>query len=277
MAGRVQGKVAFITGAARGQGRAHAVRLAEEGADIIAVDACTDVETIAYPMATPDELRETAALVEKLDRRVVAVQADVRDLDALNNAVDRGLSELGRLDTVVANAGVLGLVDGWRIPPKAWQTVLDVCLTGVYNTCMATVPHLVDQGAGGSIIMTGSLAASKGLRNLGHYDAAKHGVVGFMKAMASELAEHSIRVNVVNPNAVDTKMVHNYDCYKIFLPHLDNPTREDASGAFRALNLLPVDFIPPSEISQAVLFLASDEARYVTGQTLGVDAGAAIK
>lgn len=277
MTGRVEGKVAFITGAARGQGRAHAVRLAEEGADIIAIDICRDLATIGYPMGTSAELAETAALVEKLGRRIVTYEADVRDPEALTNAVAGGLSDFGRLDTVVANAGAAGLTDGWKITSEQWKETIDVNLTGVFNTCMATIPHLVNQGEGGSVILTGSLAASKGLRNLGHYDAAKHGVVGLMRVLANELAEDWIRVNVVNPNAVDTPMVHNLDTYKMFAPHLDNPTREDASEAFRELNSLPVDFIPSREISHAVLYLASDESRFVTGQTLGVDAGAVIK
>lgn len=277
MAGRVEGKVAFITGAARGQGRAHAVRLAEEGADIIAVDICRDLPTIGYPMGTADELAETASLVEKLDRRIVTYEVDVRDPAALSDAVSGGISELGRLDTVVANAAALGRTDGWKITQEQWDETIDINLTGVFNTCMATIPHLVNQGEGGSVIMTGSLAASKGLRNLGHYVAAKHGVVGLMRVLANELAEHWIRVNVVNPNAVDTPMVHNIDTYKMFTPHLDNPTREDASEAFRGLNSLPIDFIPPGEISHAVLYFASDESRFVTGQTLGVDAGAVIK
>lgn len=277
MAGRVEGKVAFITGAARGQGRAHAERLAEEGANIIAVDICQDVPTIGYPMATSEELAETAKLVEKQGQKAVTIEADVRDLEALKQAVATGVSQLGRLDTVVCNAGILGLVDGWNIPPEAWKDTIDVCLTGVYHTCLATIPQLLEQGEGGSIMMTGSLAASKGLRNLGHYDAAKHGVVGLMRAMANELAEHMIRVNVINPHAVDTMMVHNLDTYKGFAPHIETPTREDVSVAFRTLNAMPVDFIAPREISQAVLWLASDESRFVTGQTLGVDVGAVIK
>ncbi|KHJ71019.1 mycofactocin-coupled SDR family oxidoreductase [Rhodococcus sp. Chr-9] len=277
MSGRVQGKVAFITGAARGQGREHAVRLAEEGADIIAVDICQNISTIGYPMATREELDETAELVKNLGQKVVAFEADVRDVDALRAAVATGVSELGRIDTVVCNAGILGHVNGWEIPPEAWKDTIDVCLTGVYNTCQATIPQLLKQGDGGSIVMTGSRAASKGLRNLGHYDAAKHGVVGLMRAMANELAEESIRVNVVNPHAVDTIMVHNPDAYKVFAPHIENPTREDAGAAFRTLNAMPVDFIDAREISQAVLWLASDESRFVTGQTLGVDLGAVIK
>ena len=277
MAGRVEGKVAFITGAGRGQGRSHAERLAEEGADIIAVDICRDVSTIGYPMSTSEDLSETAKIVEKLGQRVVTVEADVRDLPALKEAVRTGVDELGRLDVVVCNAGILGLVDGWRIPPEAWKDTIDVCLTGVYNTCMATIPQLVDQNEGGSIMMTGSLAAQKGLRNLGHYDAAKHGLIGLMRALSNELAEHWIRVNMINPHAVDTMMVHNEDTYKVFAPHVEKPTREDASVAFRGLNSMPIDFIPARDISQAGLWLASDEARYVTGQTLAVDIGAGIK
>jgi SDR family mycofactocin-dependent oxidoreductase len=277
MADRVKGKVAFITGAARGQGRAHAVRLAEEGADIIAVDFSEDIETVPYDLATKDELAETAALVEEAGGRVVTAEADVRDHAALKKALDEGMAEFGRLDIVVANAGILSLARAWEIEEHVWQDMIDVNLTGVWQTCKVTIPTLIDQGEGGSIVLTSSLAGGKGLMNIAHYTAAKHGVVGLMRTLANELAPHMIRVNTVDPNAIDTPMVHSEACYRIFRPDLESPTREDAAVAYQSLNAMPVAWIDSREVSHAVLFLASDEARWVTGARLPVDAGAAIK
>jgi SDR family mycofactocin-dependent oxidoreductase len=277
MAGRVAGKVAFITGAARAQGRAHAVRLAEEGADIIAVDICKDLGSVPYPLATADDLAETVELVEKAGGRAMAAQADVRDFQALKSAVDAGIREFGRLDIVVANAGILSLARAWELEESVWQEMIDVNLTGVWQTCKATIPQLIEQGEGGSIVLTSSLAGGKGLMNIAHYTAAKHGVVGLMRTLANELAPHFIRVNTVDPNAIDTPMVHNQPAYRIFRPDLKNPTREDAAPAYRSLNAMPVSWIDSVEVSHAVLFLASDESRYVTGARLPVDAGAGIK
>src|SRR6516162_4927109 len=205
MAGRVAGKVAFITGAARGQGRAHAIRLAEEGADIIAVDICRDYDTVAYPMATEADMAETVKAVEALDRRIVSAVADVRDAAALKAAVDDGGAQLGRLDIVSANAGICTIQSWDEVTPQVWQDTLDTNLTGTWNTMVVSVPHLIAAG-GGSIICTSSTAGIKGLPYLAPYVAAKHGMVGIAKTMANELASHKIRVNTVHPTGVDTPM-----------------------------------------------------------------------
>jgi SDR family mycofactocin-dependent oxidoreductase len=277
MADRVQGKVAFITGAGRGQGRAHAVRLAEEGADIIAVDFSGKIESVPYDLASKADLAETAALVEQVGGRCFTADADVRDYASLKKAVDDGVAEFGRLDVVVANAGILSLARAWEFEESVWQDMIDVNLTGVWQTCKAAIPTLIEQGEGGSIVLTSSLAGGKGLTNIAHYTAAKHGVVGLMRTLANELAQHMIRVNTVDPNAIDTPMVHNEACYRIFRPDLEAPTREDAAPAYESLNAMPVAWIDSREVSHAVLFLASDEARWITGARLPVDAGAGIK
>jgi (+)-trans-carveol dehydrogenase len=276
MPGRVEGKVAFVTGAARGQGRSHAIRLAEEGADIIAVDLCRQMETVPYPMATPEDLAETVKEVESLDRRIVATQADVRDAGALRAAVDQGVAELGRLDVVCANAGIFSFSTE-ELTGEMWREMIDVNLTGVWHTAKAAVPHIIEGGRGGSIIMTSSTAGLMGFPNFAHYVSAKHGVVGLMRTLALELAPHSIRVNSIHPTSVDTGMIHNKATYDLFAPDLDNPTRDQVGERFQALNALPIKWVEPRDISNAVLFLASDEARYVTGVTLPVDAGSTQK
>jgi SDR family mycofactocin-dependent oxidoreductase len=276
MAGRVQGKVAFITGAGRGQGRSHAIRLAEEGADIIAIDICRDYDSVGYGMSTEADLAETAKQVEALDRRIIARQADVRDAAALKAVVDAGVAELGKLDIVVANAGIC-TVQAWdEVTPAVWQDTLDTNLTGVWNTMVVAAPHLIANG-GGAIVATSSTAGIKGLPFLAPYVAAKHGVVGIAKTMANELAQHKIRVNTVHPTGVATDMILNDATFKLFLPELDHPTREQAAEAFGTTNALPVAWVEPIDISNAVLFLASDEARYVTGTELKVDAGYTVK
>jgi (+)-trans-carveol dehydrogenase len=277
--GRLDGKVAFITGAARGQGRSHALRLAQEGADVIAVDVCAQVGTVDYPMATPDDLAETVRQVEALDRRIVATQADVRDTAALTRAVDDGVAQLGRLDIVVANAGIASFAPVEELTDEMWDDMIGINLTGVFRTVRAAVPHLRAHGQGGVIVITSSTAGIKGMANLAHYVAAKHGVVGLMKTLANELAPDMIRVNSVHPTGVSTDMIHNEATYGLFIP--DKPpaevTREDAAEAFQSLNALPIPWVEPVDISNAVLFLASDEARYVTGVQLPVDAGSVIK
>ena len=269
MAGRVAGKVAFITGAARGQGRAHAIRLAEEGADIIAVDICRDYDTVGYPMATEADLAETVKAVEALDRRIVATVADVRDAAGLKAAVDDGVAQLGRLDIVSANAGICTIQTWDEVTPQVWQDTLDTNLTGVWNTMVVSVPHLIAAG-GGSIICTSSTAGIKGLPYLAPYVAAKHGVVGIARTMANELARHSIRVNTVHPTGVDTPMGTG-------LGGLEPLINRDPSLGPIYMNTLPVEVVDPRDISNAVLFLASDEARYVTGLEFTVDAGNTIR
>ncbi|BBY29036.1 mycofactocin-coupled SDR family oxidoreductase [Mycolicibacterium sediminis] len=279
MAGRVEGKVAFITGAARGQGRSHAVRLAQEGADVIAVDVCRPVSSSsAIPPATSDDLAETAGLVKDLGRRVVTAEVDVRDYAALKAAVDGGVEELGRLDVIVANAGV---GNGGNTLDKTseqdWQDMIDVNLSGVWKTVKAGVPHLLAGGRGGSIVLTSSVGGLKAYPHTGHYIAAKHGVVGLMRTFAVELGQHSIRVNSVHPTNVNTPMFMNEGTMKLFRPDLENPGPDDLAPVAQMMHVLPVGWVEPVDISNAVLFLASDEARYVTGLPVTVDAGSMLK
>jgi len=274
--GRVEGKVAFITGAARGQGRSHAVRLAEEGADIIAIDLCSPIDTVGYPMATSEDLAETVRLVEALDRRIVARQADVRDVDAVKAAVDDGVSQFGRLDIVSANAGIFSAGLSTELAEKSWQDMLDVNLTGVWHTCNAALPHMIEAGNGGSIVITSSAAGLKGLPGMSHYVSAKHGLVGLMRSLAREVAPHNIRVNSLHPTTVKTDMVTGEDMRRLFRPDLEEPTIDDLAEVLLPLNALPVAWIESIDISNALLFFASDEARYITGVTLAVDAGALI-
>jgi SDR family mycofactocin-dependent oxidoreductase len=272
--GRMDGKVAFITGAARGQGRSHALRLAEEGAEIIAVDLCRPVETVPYEMPNADDLAETAKLVEDLDRRIVAREADVRDLGQLQAVVQEGISEFGHIDVVCANAGIGTVAPAMEMEEQTWQEMIDINLTGVWKTIKAAVAPMMERRQGGAVIITSSVAGLMGYPNLGHYVAAKHGVVGLMRTLTQELAPYMIRVNTVNPTTVDTKMVMSDFFYRLVRPDLENPTREDMAEAFTGLNALPIPWVDPIDISNAVLFLASDESRYVTGLTMTVDAGA---
>jgi SDR family mycofactocin-dependent oxidoreductase len=279
--GRVQGKVAFITGAARGQGRSHAVRLAEEGADIIAVDLCHDIDTLGYSLSTPDDLKETARLVEAKDRRIVAVEADVRERAQLQAAIERGIAELGKVDIVVAQAGIAGMKGD---PPlQAWTDVIDTNLLGVINAVHAALPHLA---AGASIVATGSTAAYMNalpMQQVGtdpggvSYMVAKRMLSQYMHDLARELAPRQIRANVIHPTNVNTDMLQSDPMYRSFRPDLENPTKEDATPAFYVQQAMPVPWIEPVDISNAVLFLASDEARYVTGMQLRVDAGGYLK
>lgn len=278
--GRVEGKVAFITGAARGQGRSHALRLAQEGADIIAIDLCESVPSIEryYPGATEADLAETVRQVENLDRRIVATKADVRDFDGLKKALDDGVAALGHVDIVSANAGIFAFGDKTQdVSDSDWQDVVDVNQTGVWHTCKAVIPHLIDQGTGGSIVLTSSTAGLKGTPNVAAYTASKHAVVGIMRTLALELAPYSIRVNTVHPTGVATDMIHNESAFRLFLPDVEHPTKEQAAEVFTSTNALPIPWVEPVDISNAVLFLASDEARYVTGTELKVDAGYTVK
>jgi (+)-trans-carveol dehydrogenase len=277
MAGRVEGKVAFVTGAARGQGRSHALRLAEEGADVIAVDICKQIDSVPMPMATLDDLAETVRQVEELDRRIVATQADVRDYAGLKQVLDEGVAQLGRLDIVAANAGIGSFGAADELPEQTWQDMIDVNLTGVWHTCKAAIPHLKAGGRGGSIVITSSAAGLKGYANLAHYVSAKHGVVGLMRTLAQELAPHMIRVNSIHPTQVDTPMIMNETAFRLFLPDHEHPTVEDFAPVSQTMNALPIPWVEPVDISNAVLFLASDEARYITGVPLPVDAGTLIK
>jgi (+)-trans-carveol dehydrogenase len=273
MTGRVEGKVAFITGAARGQGRAHAVRLASEGADIIAVDICAPIDSVAYPLATEADLKETVRLVEGLGRKIVATQADVRDFSALENAVTAGVEELGRLDIVVANAGITGATPAEALPVQDWQDMIDVNLSGVFYAVKAGIPHIRAGGNGGAIVLTSSALGIRAMPNLPHYVAAKSGVIGLMRALALELAADRIRVNTVNPSVADTLMVQNDAMYKLFVPHIEHPTREQAAEVFATMNPIPTPWVDAEDVTNAVLFLVSDEARFVTGLEFKIDAG----
>lgn len=269
-AGSLVGRVALVTGAARGQGRSHAVRLAQEGCDVIALDLCDQMPTIPYPMSRPEDLAETVRQVEAADRRIVAIQVDVRDHSAMKAAVDRGVAELGRLDIVAANAGVSPMGFAGDDPVRAWQDTIEVNLSGVWNTIMVSAPHIIAGRRGGSIVVTGSSAGLKSISAVASpgsaaYTASKHGVVGLTRIFARDLAKHSIRVNSIHPSSVNTPMIDN-EIMRTWLADNNN------AGAVIA-NALPIGAMEPAEISNAVVWLAGDQARFVTGVALPVDAG----
>ena len=279
MTGRVEGKVAFITGAARGQGRAHAVRLAQEGADIIAVDICKKIDTVDLIAAsTPEDLAETADLVKGHNRRIYTAEVDVRDFEALKAAVDTGVEQMGRLDIIVANAGI---GNGGQTLDKTsevdWTAMIDINLGGVWKSVKAGVPHILAGGRGGSIILTSSVGGLKAYPHTGHYVAAKHGVVGLMRTFAIELGAQNIRVNSVHPTNVNTPLFMNEGTMKLFRPDLENPGPDDMKVVGQLMHTLPIGWVEPEDIANAVLFLASDEARYITGVTLPVDGGSCLK
>ena len=276
--GLLDGKVAFVTGAARGQGRSHARRLAEEGADIIAIDACATPDWLSYPLATEADLAQTVKVVESLDRRIVARRADVRDLGAVRAALAAGVAELGgRLDIVCANAAIISQPGPtWEIDLGQWRELIDVTLTGVFVTVKAAIPHMIAAGNGGCVVLTSSGAALVSGAGLADYKAAKAGVLSLTRTLACELAGHFIRVNAICPTAVDTPMIQNERLYRLFRPDLDNPGKEDVQAGFQAMNLLPIPWIDPVDVSNAIVWLASDAARYITGVTLPVDAGNAL-
>jgi SDR family mycofactocin-dependent oxidoreductase len=262
---RFIGKVALVTGAARGQGRAVALRLAEEGADVVVIDACRDFASIAYPGATPEDLADTAATIEKHGRRVVSVQADVRDLEAMGAAVAKGLAQLGRLDVVVANAGICSAGMSWELSLEQWRETIDVNLTGAFVTAKVTVPELIKQGSGGSIVFTSSVAGLRGLPFLAHYAASKHGVVGLCRSMANELGQFNIRVNSIHPHGVNTGMQ-----VSDLAPYFEQYA---TTLAPLFMQTLPDPMSEPDDIAAAVAWLASDEARHVTGIQLPIDLG----
>ena len=281
MPGRLEGKVAFITGAARGQGRSHAIRLAQEGADIIAIDICRQIESNPYPLSSPEDLAETERAVKELGRRIVARQADVRERDELRDALAAGITDLGKVDIVVANAGILPMAMG---DPQAMDFVdaVDVDLTGVMNAVAVALPHIPD---GASIIVTGSTAGmmpnttdnpAMGPGSMG-YGWAKRIVISYVEQMALILAPRFIRVNAIHPTNCNTQLIHNDGIYSVFRPDLEHPTREDVIPAFTHFQAMPIPYVEPVDISNLVLFLASDESRYITGQQIRVDAGSLLK
>jgi SDR family mycofactocin-dependent oxidoreductase len=275
--GLLDGKVAFITGAGRGQGRSHAVRLAREGADVVAVDICRDIETMDYPNATSGDLQETAQLVADRGSRVITCEVDVRDAAAVKGAVDEGWERFGRLDIVLSNAGIVRLGPDPEDPPQVWQDIVSTNLTGGWNTVRATVPRLIEGGRGGVIVLTGSTAGVRPTASLNTgamaYTASKWGIVGMGKQLAAALAEHSIRVNVIHPTGVVSGMTMN--------PTMAHLAEEAAAGGANSVsamqNAMPVDILVPEDISDAVAFLVSDQAKWITGVSLPVDAGFSVR
>ncbi|WP_370184908.1 mycofactocin-coupled SDR family oxidoreductase [Rhodococcus wratislaviensis] len=273
MTGRVGGKVALITGAARGQGRSHAIRLAQEGADIIAIDICDDIKSVPYAGASEDDLALTVKQVEAAGGRILTKVCDIRNLAALEEIAAEGVATFGKIDVLVANAGIFGFGPAWELDEQTWQTMIDVNLTGTWKTTRAVIPHMLEQGSGGSIILTSAGAGLIGLPNGVHYASAKHGVTGLMRTLAIELAPHQIRCNSVHTTTVDTPMVNNQAVYSLFMGGNLDVTRADAEQNMKAINALPVPWLEPADVSNAVLYLASEESRYVTGATHVVDAG----
>ncbi len=274
--GKLDGKVALITGGARGQGRSHALTFAREGAEIVICDVAEDLSTVPYPLANTGDLADTTRMVEDLGRRCLAMQADVRDSGEMRTVVERAISEFGRVDILLANAGIESFATSWELTDEQWDEMIAVNLTGVWKSCRAVIPHMIERRAG-VLLLTSSIAGLKGLGNQAHYCASKHGVVGLMRTLALELAPHGIRVNTVHPSSVDTPIIKNQAMYTLFSGGNPNATLEEVTPAFRDLNLMDTPWIEPQDISKAMLFLASDDARYITGTTLPVDAGLMAK
>jgi SDR family mycofactocin-dependent oxidoreductase len=273
MTGLLAGQVAVVTGAARGQGRSHALALAREGASIIALDACAPIATVPYPLSAKADLETTAEQVEALGSRVVHGVVDVRDLAEMDQFIRDAVADLGRLDIVCANAGISTPSPTLEMTEETWQTTIDINLTGVWKTCKATVPHIVAGNRGGSVIITSSSATAMISRNIAHYTASKHGLIGFMRVLAKELAPYRIRVNTLHPTGVNTPMILNEPMYRLFRPDLADPTREDFEASARSHHALGVSAVEPEDVSAAVIYLAGPSGRYVTGSTFMLDAG----
>lgn len=272
----LSGKIALVTGAARGQGRSHALRLAREGADIIAIDVPGDIASVPYGMGTAADLAETVEGVEALDRRIVAVHADLRDEGAVQQAVDQGLAAFGKIDIVCANAGILSYAPCWELTSAQWNDTIGTNLNGVWHTIKAALPALM-AGNGGNIVITSSMVGVKPGANALPYVAAKSALLGMTKALAIELGPKNIRVNAVAPTTVNTPMVTHQTTYDLFRPDLTNPTLDDCVESFAGLQALPIPWIETGDVSAAIAWLVSTEARYVTGICLPVDGGASIK
>lgn len=274
MAGRMDGKVVFITGAARGMGRSHAVRLAQEGADIIGTDICGPIPGGRAPVSSSDDLAKTVSAVEALDRRMVTFEANVADEEALTAGLTDAVAQLGRLDCAIANAGIGGVPNMVAdMPAQDWRDLIETNLTGVFLTAKVAIPHIQQSGDGGSILLISSALGLRGMQNVSHYSASKHALVGLMRSLAIELAPDNIRVNSIHPTNVATPLVLNENTFRIFRPDLESPTEDDVRDVFNSLNLLDVPWIEPEDISEAVLYLAADSGRYVTGAMHKVDAG----
>jgi SDR family mycofactocin-dependent oxidoreductase len=270
VSGRLAGRVALVTGAARGLGRELCTRLAGEGADIVAVDACSQFDTVPYPLASRAELDQTVAAVEALGRRALAVRADVRDYPAMEHVAATALDTFGGVDVVVANAGIASFAPIWELTPAQWRDVVDVNLTGAFHTVRPLLPAMTAAGRGGSIVLISSVSGLAAHPNVAHYNSAKHGLTGLARSLAVELAGHGIRANSVHPTTIDTPMVHNPAFYQL----AGASTREQAARAFSAANAQPVAWITPEAVSDAVVWLCCDEAKHITGTALPVDAGA---
>ena len=271
--GLLAGQVAVVTGAARGQGRSHALALAREGASIIALDACAPIATVPYPLPAKEDLEDTAEQVSALGAQVIHGVVDVRDLAGMERFVSDAVATLGRLDIVCANAGISTPSPTLTMTEEAWQTTIDINLTGAWKTCRATVPHVIAGGRGGAVIITSSSATAMISKNIAHYTASKHGLIGFMRVLAKELAPHRIRVNTLHPTGVRTPMILNEPMYRLFRPDLENPDQEDFESAARSHHALGVSAVDPEDVSAAVIYLASAAGRYVTGSTFMLDAG----
>lgn len=270
--GRFDGKTVLITGGARGQGRSHALAFAKEGADIVVADIASQVDTVPYKMSTEDDLKETVAQVEALDQRCLAVTADARSTAALKETVDQAVGQFGRVDVLLVNHGLLSLSPVAEMSDQMWDDVIGSDLTGVFKTVRAVLPQMLSQKSG-RIVVTSSMAGRTGLPTVAHYCAAKWGVIGFVKSVAREVAAEGITVNAVCPTNCNTDMIHNNAFYALFAPGIDNPTREEVIPGFTSLNAVPVPWIEPIDISNTMLFLASPEARYITGEAIHVSAG----
>lgn len=275
--GQLDGKVAFITGVARGQGRSHALTLAREGASIIGLDLCGKPTTTAYPGTTEEDLQETVRLVKNAGGQIFVDIADTRDYEAVKDVFDRGLAQFGRIDIVVPNAGICSGAKTWEIEPEDWREMVDINLNGVFHTVKAAVPTMIAQNQGGAIVFIGSTEALKGAENISSYAASKHGVTGLMTSLARELGQYNIRVNSVNPTCVDTDMINNDFVYGLFRPDLDKPSRDDVIDTFSGTHILPVPWMQPEDVSNAILYLVTDPGRYITATPLVIDAGFMIK
>jgi SDR family mycofactocin-dependent oxidoreductase len=270
--GRFDGKVVLVTGGARGQGRSHAVEFAKEGADIVVTDIAKQVETVPYGMSSESDLAETVKRVEELDQRCLSIVADARDTAATNHAVEAAIAEFGKIDILLANHGLLSLSPVADMPDEMWDDVIDSDLTGVFKSIRAVLPHMLARKSG-RIIATASMAGRTGLPTVAHYCAAKWGVIGLIKSVAREVAAEGITVNCICPTNLDSDMIHNPAFYALFAPGIENPTREQVEPGFASLNAIPVPWIEAIDISNAMMFLASPEARYITGEALHVSAG----
>jgi SDR family mycofactocin-dependent oxidoreductase len=272
MAGRLEGKTALITGVARGQGRSHAIALAHEGADIFGVDMCAPVESVAYALSTTDDLAETVRLVADTGRRIETYVGDVRSSADMRTATEQAISTFGKIDIVVANAGIWTPGSVWEMDDQTWQDMIDINLTGVFNSVRFAIPQMIERTSG-SLVLISSTCGVKALGWMPHYNAAKHGVMGLTRSLALDLGPYFVRANAILPSTVNTPMIMNEPSYRIYRPDLENPTREEAMSGFYAHNAMPVPYVEPEDVSEAVLFLASDASRYITGIGLPVDLG----